>query len=489
MALPFRSRLTLWYAGLLGLSLVACGTLLYLVLQANLERQRDEALRLRAAQVARAVSAGQGRALSAADVPPGLLGPQNLDEASSSEPAVQLLDAHAELIGGSGGALPIDPDTVLAALAGGETMASLPLPNGRSVRLYTRPVLTDGRVVGIVQTAETGDRIESTLLEVRTVLVAIGSAALLVATAGGWLLAGRALSPVRRVSSLARRIATTDEYQERLPAEATRDEIGELVGTFNALIDRVESSLAEQRRFLADTSHELRSPLTVIRANLAFLWRETDAETRADILRETEGEAARMSRLVADLLLLGQGRDVALLARDVVRLDELLDDLTEQARVLAAGRAVVVDLAPLATRGDRDRLRQLFWNLIENALRHTAADGTIRLALRQDGDWALVSVADDGPGIAAEHLPHLFERFYRVDRARSRATGGSGLGLAIVKHLAEAHGGQVAVQSEPGQGSIFTVRLPLERQGDASPAPTERARSSEGLRETVSCDA
>jgi heavy metal sensor kinase len=480
MALPFRPRLTIWYAGLLGLSLAACGTLLYLVLRANLERQRDESLRSRVTQLSRVVAVGPSGNLTAADVPAGLLGPQSLDEASSSEPAVQLLDAHAELIGGSGGALPIDPETVLAALGGRETLATLPLPGGRSIRLLTRPLVSSGRVVGIVQAGETGDRIETTLQEVRTILAAIGLAAMLIAAAGGWLLAGRALSPVRRVSALARRIAATDEYQERLPAERSRDEIGELVGTFNALIDRVESSLAEQRRFLADTSHELRSPLTVIRANLAFLWRETGVETRAEILRETEAEAMRMSRLVADLLLLGQGRDVELLRRDPVRLDELLQELAEQARVLADGRLIVADLGvPLSVRGDRDRLRQLLWNLIENALRYTPPDGTIRLTVRHEAGWAEVSVADTGTGIAPEHLPHLFERFYRVDRARSRATGGSGLGLAIVRHLAEAHGGAVSVESQVGRGSTFRVRLPLDSE---SPGALVSSQSVEPAR-------
>ena len=168
-----------------------------------------------------------------------------------------------------------------------------------------------------------------------------------------------------------------------------------------------------------------------------------------------------MSRLVSDLLLLGQAEARDLLVEGTVALDELLVAVVEQARIQAGQRRVLLErLEPLSVEGDRDRLRQVLWNLVENALRYTGPEGLIRLALRRDGPSAELSVSDDGPGIAAEHLPRIFDRFYRVDTARSRATGGSGLGLAIVKHIVQAHGGCVTVASELGRGTTFTVRLP-----------------------------
>jgi two-component system sensor histidine kinase SenX3 len=142
--------------------------------------------------------------------------------------------------------------------------------------------------------------------------------------------------------------------------------------------------------------------------------------------------------------------------------------VAEQARAQGEGRLVELSpLEPVIVRADADRIRQMLWNLVENALRYTPLEAPIRLSLRRTDGWAEVSVADEGPGIPAEHLPRIFERFYRVDSARSRASGGSGLGLAIVRHIAEAHGGQVSAVSEPGRGSTFQVRLPLPEPNDA----------------------
>jgi two-component system, OmpR family, sensor kinase len=201
-----------------------------------------------------------------------------------------------------------------------------------------------------------------------------------------------------------------------------------------------------------------------------------------------------MRRLVNDLLLLGQAEAGEFLQRAPVELDGLLAEVAEQARAQADERSVELGpLEPLTTVGDRDRLKQLLWNLVENALRYTPPSGTIRLSLGREDGWAELAVVDDGPGIPAEQLPRVFDRFYRVDRARSRATGGAGLGLAIVKHIAQAHGGSVSVQSTLGLGSAFWVRLPAEprkqesamggRDGEATvedtspPAPLVRGAS------------
>jgi signal transduction histidine kinase len=377
-----------------------------------------------------------------------------------------VLDHRAEIVASSGGELPIDPEAVLAALAGEESLASLPLGGERRVRLLTRPLQAGGQTVGVLQVGETLDALDATLRQVRDILLLGSLAVLVLAASGGLLVGARALAPVRRVSATARRIAATGDYAQRVPSPRTTDEIGELVATFNALIERVEHSLDEQRQFLADTSHELRSPLTVIRANLGFLWRETDQETRADCLREAEAEATRMSRLVSDLLLLGQAEAADFLQRAPFALEQLVVEVGEQASAQADRRVVTVNAAErLEVLGDRDRLKQLLWNLLDNALRYTPEGGVIALTARRSGAWVELLVADEGPGIAPEHLPHIFDRFYRVDRARSRATGGSGLGLAIVKHIAQAHGGSVEVESTLGSGSTFRVRLPIGLPG------------------------
>jgi heavy metal sensor kinase len=478
-----RLRLTLWYGVLLAVALLAAGCLLYLVLRANLERQLDEALALRADQIARGLRLDEGGALVADDLALGLLGPRSVFDTTGPDLYAQVLDLHAEAIGGSPQQLPLDPEPVLAALEGQESWASLPLSGERTARVLTRPLSFGGRVVGVVQVGNSFDTVQSTLREVRDILLVGLVILLLVAVLGGLLLGGRALGPIRRVSATARRIAETGDYGQRLPPHRAPDEIGELVGTFNALIERVQSSLEQQQRFLADTSHELRTPLTVIRANLSFLWRETDPETRADCLREAEAEAARMSRLVTDLLLLGQTESDNFLQRGPLDLAAVLREIAEQARAQGDGRPIELpEPEPVVVLADADRVRQMLWNLVENALRYTPAGSPIRLSLRKDGGWAEVEVADVGPGIPEAHLSRIFERFYRVDSARARASGGSGLGLAIVRHIAEAHGGEVAVRSVPGQGATFQVRLPLlEPCPERLATPPPEVRKPAGL--------
>lgn len=459
--MSLRLRLTLWYAALLTVSLLAFGSLLYIVLRASLEHQLDEALLLRATQITRNLSPGANGMLDPADLTSSLLAPLPLEAAAVRELYVQLLDQRGEIVGQSGSTLPIDPETILRALERDEVLQSLPLTAGRTVRLLSRPIEADGAVVGVIQVGETLDGVEATLLQVRNILALGAVVVLALAVSGGLLLAGRALAPVRRVSATARRITVTADFGQRLPWRRRRDEVGELVETFNALITRVEATLAEQQRFLADTSHELRSPLTVIRANLGFLRRELDPDTRAECVREAEAEAQRMGRLIGDLLLLGQAESSELLRRAPLAIADLVLEVAEQARIQATDRTIeVAPLQPVVLNGDRDRLKQVVWNLVENALRYTPPGGAIRLSVVQEADQVVIAVSDEGPGIEPEHLPHLFERFYRVDRARSRATGGAGLGLAIVQHLVKAHGGSVAVQSQPGQGTTFTLRLP-----------------------------
>ena len=243
------------------------------------------------------------------------------------------------------------------------------------------------------------------------------------------------------------------------------------------MVDRVRVVLDRQRQLLADTSHELRNPLTVIRTNLDLLRRDLDPATREEVVAETDDEAERMSRLVADLLFLSREEAGAVEDRPV-RLDAVALDTVERFRQLAPEHEIVLD-APeaLTVRGDDDRLHQLLTNLLENAVRFTPAGGRVTVRARRDGRQAALVVEDTGVGISREHLQRIFDRFYRVDPARSRATGGTGLGLAIVRRIAESHGGGVRVESEPGAGARFTITLPLAT-ADAPVKLAEEARDA-----------
>lgn len=283
-----------------------------------------------------------------------------------------------------------------------------------------------------------------------------------------------------RVIDLARRIAETAEFRERVSLDqpglsasepAPPAAVLELAATFNAMLARLEDAFEAQRRLLADTSHELRNPLTVLRTNLALVQRDDLATPmRSEAAREAEEEAARLARLVDDLLLLGRGNAGDLLSLRAMRVSALVAATAEEAREAGTGHQVILDPSPeVVIYADPDRVRQVLRNVIGNALRHTPAGTLVRLAVVTTEWSADIVVADNGPGIAPEHLSHIFDRFYRVDSARARFSSdhpaghvtGAGLGLSIVKHLMEAHHGNVNVESVTGPGtrSGTTVRL------------------------------
>jgi len=287
--------------------------------------------------------------------------------------------------------------------------------------------------------------------------------AVLLALAGGWWLRRKAMRPVAEVTRVARDIAATGRFERRIAVPQAQDELRDLAATFNEMLARLERTFRRQRDFLADASHELRGPLTVIRGNLDLLQMDLPENERRESAAEAKEEVKRMSRLVSDLLFLASEDAQERLEHKSVMLHVLVSAACEQARSIDGGQHAVTIVCndPTIVQGDRDRLVQMLWNLVENALRYTEPDGTITLGLHNHGPVAELTVADTGAGIPAEHLPHIFERFYRVDRARSHQHGSTGLGLSIVKQVAEAHGGQVRVRSEPGAGTTFTVALPI----------------------------
>jgi signal transduction histidine kinase len=303
--------------------------------------------------------------------------------------------------------------------------------------------------------------------------LALGTGAVLVASGlAAWLAGTRALSPLRRIVTAAARVAEEGDFSRRLPEDPHDPEVARLTATFNRLIQRVDQVLATQRQFVADTSHELKTPLTTITGNLELLEQAPSPEDRAEILGETRQEVRRMARLVRDLLLLAEVGEPDRRERRSVRLDLLAHAVVGR---VAGGRAprVRVVAEPVVVMGDEERLGQLLGNLLQNALRYaSAAPGAVRVTVERGPGEARLVVEDDGPGLPPDALERVFDRFYRVDRARSRAQGGTGLGLAIVRHIADAHGGQVRVENRPGGGARFRVRLPAEPSWrDDGPAP------------------
>jgi signal transduction histidine kinase len=295
------------------------------------------------------------------------------------------------------------------------------------------------------------------------------------------------LSGLARVATLARRVGgvpgTAEAFrrQVRPIEERTHAQVADLAQTFGEMLTRLEDAVESQRRFLADTSHELRNPLTALSMNLSLLQRDGVAPSlKAEALRDASAEATRMQRLVNDLLLLARGDLAELLHLEVVELEPFLAGVVEEAGHPAGAAPVCLGaLAPATVIADPGRLRQVLSNVVDNARRFTPPDGVVSLGLRcygghaasssaggaADSGWAVITCADTGSGIAPEHVPHVFDRFYQVDPSRSG--GGAGLGLAIVKHLVEAHGGRVTLTSTLGAGTTVEIHLPLARTDGA----------------------
>jgi signal transduction histidine kinase len=368
----------------------------------------------------------------------------------------------------------IDPALIASARKGDAVPATLRLVGSPPLRVLVTPVAGDaaGRLVVV---AESLEPVTQTLADVRTVLLAGGALAVALEVAGAILLTGRALAPIRRLTQGAAGVAATGRYDRRVPLPPHRDEVWQLADTINRLIATVERTLQQQRQFLADTSHELRSPLTVVLANLNLLRRELDPEERTLSIQEATDDAHRMRHLINDLLLLAQADSARAIAHAPVRLDRLVEETAAVIARTATGHRIEVEaVQPVVVTGDAERLTQLVRNLLENVVQHTPPGTPAGVHLTRDDGWVELTVTDSGPGIDPEHLPHIWERFYRADKARSRVSGGTGLGLAIVKYIAEAHGGTARVASQPGKGTTFTVLLPAAEQAE-EPAWTERA--------------
>ncbi len=325
------------------------------------------------------------------------------------------------------------------------------------------------QTVGVLELSTSLQSIDDFLARLRLLLL-IGTLLAVLATVFLTVpLVTSLLHPLRRMAGTSRAIAAGD-LSRRVPVPASGDELADLAQAFNEMVGKLEAAFATQRRFVADASHELRSPLAALGGGVEMLAMgadQADPVARARLLRLMESEVARMGRLVDDLLTLTRfdANPLGTLGRAPVDMRLLAEEVVEVTRLLAPDREIVLH-APTQTRvivsGDADRLRQALLNLCANARAYTPPGGTITLGVQSEGENAVLSVADTGEGIALEDLPRVWDRFYRTDPARARQTGqgGLGLGLAIVQAIVKAHGGTVAMRSTQGEGTIVTVTLP-----------------------------
>jgi signal transduction histidine kinase len=343
--------------------------------------------------------------------------------------------------------------------------------SGSRFRVLTVPLVAGNglRLEGVLQVGILMDLVNATQRTLLQVLVIGTAIAILASSLAAWFSSYQALRALDNVTKAALQITSADDLSRRIPYHGNpKDEVGQLVSAFNQTLSRLENLFSTQRRFLTDVGHELRTPLTVIKGNVGLMRKikEFDEES----LETIEDEVDRLTRMVGDLLLLAQAESGKIpLAHEVVELDTLLLEVYNQMQVLARDRVklTIGNIDQVLVCGDRDRLKQVIVNLVGNSINYTPKDGEVVVALGKVKDRAQLTVTDNGPGIASEDLPHIFERFYRGEKSRTRQKDGKGfgLGLSIAYWIVRNHNGRIEVNSALGKGSTFCVWLPLA-EGD-----------------------
>lgn len=520
-----RTQLTLWYTGVFAGLLLIFGVVFYTNLQASLASSLDATLTQRAQRIAAGISYSHGvivieddngdlpalngdtisvDAEDHATVTPTATGTPHAsaddsnahngqDDQGKNHPVAVTSGALARILDASGKAIYTSPAfrslttptaSVTDPLRGVSWLGTIQASGGSQVRLLAIPLLAGGRVYGVAQVGAPRAAADQTLQHVGLEWLVAAPLMLALGAWGSYLLAGRAFRPMGRLIDVARQIEAGD-LRQRVPVPPTRDEVARLAITLNEMIARLDASFAHQRRFVADASHDLRTPVAAIRSmtDVALEQGATPSEMLA-VLRDVNAEAQRLSRLIGELLALARADEGHLTPEhEAIRLDLLAVDAVESLEPLAHEHGIFLTtgaMQPLELLGDQTQLIQLLMALLDNAILYTNRGGRVHVSLRLVDDLsgaptAELAVGDTGIGVAPEHLPHLFERFYRADGARSRAAGGSGLGLALAQEVAHAHGGRITVESRPGVGSTFHVFLPLgtrrsevSRRGEAA---------------------
>jgi two-component system OmpR family sensor kinase len=455
----FRLRLTLWYLAFFSLLFLVFSVFLYGVLAKALRNRLDESLAVEATTAAGLfqdeLEEAHGAAHQAASV---IVSGMRLRSS-----LVAIFEGHEPVVSSA----PVPPalEAIAAqALDAPATDLIFPMPGGpNGARAAVHRLTAQGRTF-LILAAEPLDSIAAELSVVRRVLFLALPLLVALAGAGGYVLASRSLAPLGWMAAQARQI-TGSNLHTRLDIGDAAEELAVLSASFNELLSRLDQTFESMRRFVADASHELRTPIAVIRgeADVALSHPRSEREYQ-ETLSTILDESRRLSRLVDDLLNLARADagNVRLQVQEFY-LNDLLADCCRSMQSLATARRIELECRPAEDtpfHGDEELLRRLVLNLLDNAIRYTPAGGKVSAALDAMGPDLRIRVTDTGSGIDPAAAPHVFERFYRADKARSRQDGGFGLGLSIVKWIAESHHGEVALASQPGSGSTFTVTLP-----------------------------
>jgi heavy metal sensor kinase len=477
-----RFKLTVWYVLILAVLLVSFSSFLYFTLSNILYHSVDNKLRSLAGLIA-----------SESTSPLSTFGFGEMNQALEASMNVKPIGKFIQVLDESGRIgqksdnlknvqLPISLNALRNASNGVITYETSRSFGNTPLRIVTLPVIEGNHISRIVQVASSLEDVEDALHSLFIILLITVPSALVLASLGGQFLANKALKPVDDITQTAHLI-TSQNLNQRIKPLKVRDEISRLIETFNEMISRLDKSFQQIKQFSSDASHELKTPLTILRGEVEVaLRKERAVQEYEQILRSNLEEINRMSTIVEDLLLLSKTDIEAVpLHRDPVRLTEILHDVVGQVNILAQAKQIHLQTlnsdGDITVLGDALRLRELLLNVIENGIKYTPEEGSVSISLKTEvnpdraagepAEFVKIIVSDTGIGIDKKDQERIFDRFYRVDKARSREQGGSGLGLSISKWIVEAHQGEIFVESELGKGSTFTVKLPVESPGQA----------------------
>jgi two-component system, OmpR family, sensor kinase len=461
--MSLRLRLTSLYTALTGGILLIFGVLVYFLVNILLVTQIDNTLLQTYSDLLKDWRVG-----ASGSITPGIMTELSL----TANMSYQVWDQHGRLDFSSPNlgvfSKPLDP-------TGFQSKTSIfrdAYPTWGHLRVLTIPLQAGGRPIGTLQVAASLDVVDLARRALLEIIAIIAATSMALAAAASWFSIGQALSPLSTVTETALQISRTDDLSQRIPNPAAKhDETGRFIDAFNETLERLEHIFASQQRFLADVSHELRTPLTVIKGNVDLMRRLKQLDEES--LDTIEDEADRLTRLVGNLLLEAQAESGKLpLYFAPVELDTLLLDVFKEMRVLARDRVNIklTEIDQILVNGDRDRLKQVLINLVSNAIKYTSRGGEVYLSLGKVGDNARLIVRDTGQGIAVEDLPHIFERFFRAEKSRTRSkTSGFGLGLSIAYWIINHHGGRIEVDSAENKGATFCIYLPILKSEEVAP--------------------
>ncbi len=467
---PFSLRLQIaaWYTTAFAMLLLLTGAVFYQYLEHSLEASVDTDLQLRAQQIAASAVMSHGT-VSLRNVTGDLPGFDGKRQNVAAQPSdvnygvlVRLLDTRGQVLFETPAfrGLIVPAASVTQPLAGTPWQGTIKTQQDQEVRLDSRTLTEGGKTVAVIQVGSTLANLHALLHQLVVALLIVGLLVLVCCAAGSYWLAARSFAPIQRLAETARKIKAGDLHQ-RLPVPPVRDEVQYLAVTLNAMLDSLDQAFSRQRQFVADASHELRTPVAVIRNKAGIALLETPRlDETVTALREIRTETERLTLLLTDLLTLARGDEgQARFEREVIQLDRLIETVAATTEVLAEERRIALAVQiphPVTVVGDEARLIQVVMNLLDNAIRYTHPGGQVWVSVEVADEEAHLIVRDTGIGMAPEHLPHIFERFYRADPARRRAEGSSsGLGLSDRKSVS------IDVESQVGRGSCFTVTLPL----------------------------